>query len=242
MRDLMRHIEQAVRPVRAALRRKLEMREELLAHLQGIYEEELVRSGDEAVARDAALERFGSPEALSSQLATTVPWYDFLLPWFNPTHHRPPMSVCALAAWASVAYLSLSLVVLTVMAGVFARIGGLEYLAVVVVTAATIPPIVLVLCATAGAIHGVLRHPRVPRRAILYATALACYLLPGSLGLMLLCGVRVDGAIVAWAVATSIATPLVVVLVASQLGAEIRKDEQSLARITDWEAIELPGD
>ena len=45
MNELMVHVERAVRPVRANPARKFKMRQELLAHLTGIYDEELARSG-----------------------------------------------------------------------------------------------------------------------------------------------------------------------------------------------------
>ena len=41
-------VERAVRPVRASVTRKRHMREELLAHVTAIFEEEFEKSGDEA--------------------------------------------------------------------------------------------------------------------------------------------------------------------------------------------------
>ena len=61
MNEFMVLVERAVRPVLAGPARKLRMREELLAHLTGIYEEELARAGDEAAARAEAVRRFGDP-------------------------------------------------------------------------------------------------------------------------------------------------------------------------------------
>ena len=46
-------VERAVRPVRASTARKRKMREELLAHVVGVFEEEAARLGGE----EAALER-----------------------------------------------------------------------------------------------------------------------------------------------------------------------------------------
>ena len=65
-------VERAVRPVQAGPKRKLRMREELLAHLTSIYDEEVARLGDEAAARAEAARRFGDPAALTSDLQATV--------------------------------------------------------------------------------------------------------------------------------------------------------------------------
>jgi hypothetical protein len=64
---LRKQVERAVRPLRASEQRKLRMREELLAHLTGIYVEELQRH-DEPAALAASFERFGSPNELTAEL------------------------------------------------------------------------------------------------------------------------------------------------------------------------------
>jgi hypothetical protein len=66
-------VERVVRPVRADARRKDRMREELLAHLTALYEEELARLGDEAAAREKAVQRFGDPATLTAELQDSVP-------------------------------------------------------------------------------------------------------------------------------------------------------------------------
>jgi hypothetical protein len=73
-------VERAVRPVRAGTARKRKMREELLAHVSAVFEEEAQR-GDTcaAVARVAA--RFGTPAELTRQLQESVPLHD-RIPWF----------------------------------------------------------------------------------------------------------------------------------------------------------------
>jgi hypothetical protein len=73
MNELMVHVERAVRPVRARPARKLKMRQELLAHLTGIYDEELARRGDPAAALAEARHRFGDPAALTRELQDSVP-------------------------------------------------------------------------------------------------------------------------------------------------------------------------
>lgn len=73
MNELMVHVERVVRPVRAGGRRKLRMREELLAHLTAVYDEERARLGDDALALHQAVRRFGNPAELTRELQATVP-------------------------------------------------------------------------------------------------------------------------------------------------------------------------
>ena len=67
-------VERAVRPVRAGPAGKRKMREELLAHLTAIYEEEETRTTDPAEAMQEAARRFGNPTELARQLDATVRW------------------------------------------------------------------------------------------------------------------------------------------------------------------------
>jgi len=72
MKELMVQVERAVRPVRASSRRKDRMREELLTHLTGLYEEERGRLGDGAAALAQAVQRFGDPAELTRDLQASV--------------------------------------------------------------------------------------------------------------------------------------------------------------------------
>ena len=65
-------IERAVRPVKAPLSRKKKMREELLAHVTGVFEEEISHHLDEATALFEVEKRFGDPIELSRKLQETV--------------------------------------------------------------------------------------------------------------------------------------------------------------------------
>src|SRR5262249_13598660 len=65
-------IERAVRPVRASSARKRKMREELLAHVVGVFEAE-ARLGDEQAALARAQERSGQAAELTGQLQASVP-------------------------------------------------------------------------------------------------------------------------------------------------------------------------
>jgi hypothetical protein len=73
MNEMQAAINRIVWPIRASMRRKEKMREEMTAHLTGILEQEK-RAGlpeHEAVAR--ALERFGDPAEVRRQLQSAVP-------------------------------------------------------------------------------------------------------------------------------------------------------------------------
>jgi hypothetical protein len=78
LKELKIVVERCVRPVRARLARKRKMREELLAHLVSIFEEESEKLGDEQAALDRARRRFGDPRELSAELQRTVPCWDRL--------------------------------------------------------------------------------------------------------------------------------------------------------------------
>lgn len=64
MKRLELHVESIVGPIRASERRKDRIREELLAHL---------RSAEEEGGTDAAIARFGSPEAVRAEIQAAVP-------------------------------------------------------------------------------------------------------------------------------------------------------------------------
>lgn len=76
--DLIAHVTQAIGLLPASAGRRQQMHEELLAHLLDIYEEELERLQDERAAAVRAMQRFGQPDDLRSELATAVPWRERL--------------------------------------------------------------------------------------------------------------------------------------------------------------------
>jgi ATP-dependent Clp protease ATP-binding subunit ClpC len=90
-------VERAVRPVRATLPRKRKMREELLAHLAAICEEEVARLGDEGAAVERTKQRFGDPRELSRQLRDTVPWWNRFFSFIERTGLQPGESLVHLA-------------------------------------------------------------------------------------------------------------------------------------------------
>ena len=65
-------VERAVRPVPASIACKRKMREELLAHVVGVFEEE-AKLGDEQAALARTRERFGQAAQLTGQLQASVP-------------------------------------------------------------------------------------------------------------------------------------------------------------------------
>jgi hypothetical protein len=82
-------VERAVRPLWATTARKRRMREDLLAHLTAIFEEEAAKLCDERAALDRAAERFGDPVELSCELQRSVPWWDCLRSMLEPLSLRP---------------------------------------------------------------------------------------------------------------------------------------------------------
>jgi hypothetical protein len=66
-------VERAVRFVRASVSCKRKMREELLAHVIGVFEEEFSRLDDEPAALERTVSRFGNPSEVTSELQASVP-------------------------------------------------------------------------------------------------------------------------------------------------------------------------
>jgi hypothetical protein len=76
-------VERAVRPVQATSSRKRKMREELLAHVTDVFDEEFASSHDEAIAMEKSAERFGNPAEVARQLQQSVsPWHRAYT-WFD---------------------------------------------------------------------------------------------------------------------------------------------------------------
>src|SRR4051794_39732106 len=55
--------------------RRLEMKEELLAHLHALYEQELARLKDHNAAAASAKQRFGNAETLSKEIHDSIPFW-----------------------------------------------------------------------------------------------------------------------------------------------------------------------
>jgi hypothetical protein len=83
----LKFVERIVRPVRAGTARKRKMREELLAHLTAVYDEEFARLHEPGAAMRAAAERFGEPGELTRELQNSLPFHErisyFLEKWMG---------------------------------------------------------------------------------------------------------------------------------------------------------------
>ena len=72
--------------------RKHKMREELLAHVSAVFEEEAARLDNEQAAHERTAQRFGNPAELTGQLQVSVPTSDFLQRFFEGMALRPDES------------------------------------------------------------------------------------------------------------------------------------------------------
>jgi hypothetical protein len=82
-------VERAVRPVRASMPCKRKMREELLAHVMAVFEEEAARLGDECTALERTGQRFGGAAELTGQLQAAVPASDALAGFMDRLWYFP---------------------------------------------------------------------------------------------------------------------------------------------------------
>lgn len=85
-------VERAVRPVRATFSSKRKMREELLAHVLAVYEEETAKLSDEQSALARTEQRFGNTGELRTQLQASVSWHDKGAGYFENFFKKPGTS------------------------------------------------------------------------------------------------------------------------------------------------------
>jgi hypothetical protein len=90
-------IERAVRPIQASTSRKRLMREELLAHVTAVFEEEAARLGDDHLAIERTEQRFGNPADLTVQLQESVPASDRWARFLEQVFVGPGVSTLRLA-------------------------------------------------------------------------------------------------------------------------------------------------
>jgi hypothetical protein len=76
-------VERAVRPVRASTSRNRKIREELLAHVSAVFEEEAAALGEEQAALERTTLRFGNPGEVTTQLQESVPASDGISQFFD---------------------------------------------------------------------------------------------------------------------------------------------------------------
>jgi len=118
-------VKRAIWPLHASTARKRKMREELLAHLSAIYDQELARLRNPQAALKAAAERFGNPDELAEELQAALPFHErfsyFVERWFA---WRAPESVARYAFRQSLVSLSIFAVVFPLLfLGIFLRFG-----------------------------------------------------------------------------------------------------------------------
>src|SRR5262245_25994065 len=100
-------VERAVRPVRASTSRKRKMREELLAHVGGVFEEECARLDDDRAALERTALRFGNPAEVTRQLQESVPASDSISRFWEGRPGEATLWIllrlaCVASAWALV--------------------------------------------------------------------------------------------------------------------------------------------
>ena len=94
-------VERAVRPVRASTGRKGKMREELRAHVVGVFEEESAKLGDEPAALERTALRFGNPAEVTGQLQESVPARDAMRRYWEGRPGEPAWRTAIRFAWVS---------------------------------------------------------------------------------------------------------------------------------------------
>jgi hypothetical protein len=94
-------VERTVRPVRASTTRKRKMREELLAHVSDVFEEELAKPGDDGAALERTALRFGNPAEVTSQLQESVPRRDAVRRYWEGRPGEPAWRTAIRVAWVS---------------------------------------------------------------------------------------------------------------------------------------------
>jgi len=121
----MKIVERAVRPVRASTPCKRRMREELLAHLTEIYEQEMSRLHDPNAAIEEAAQRFGDPSELSRELETALPYHERISYWMERWFAwRAPESIVRYSLRLAILSFSLLLFILGVVGmGITLRYG-----------------------------------------------------------------------------------------------------------------------
>ncbi len=162
-------VERAVRPVRSSAARKRKMREELLAHVAGVFEEEAKDSG-EPTALARTQERFGQLADLTGQLQESVPRNDHVTcvaeNLFGYESGEPALRVSAQAAAVTGAVCAAHLVIAVLIQTLCGE--GSEWL-----TVARVPSLLCPLWFASLAFFGALLT-RAMRQALLGPAGCSC--------------------------------------------------------------------
>jgi hypothetical protein len=179
---LMRIVERAVRPVRAGTPFKRRMREELMAHLSAIYDDELIRHKDPATALDEAARRFGDPAQLSGELQSALSWRESLSYFIERlVAYRAPESAAHFSMrMAMHTFVVLTAILATVLLGIYLGFGAIEDVRTLarVFAAIVLTPLAqfvawLSYIKMRDAVWGAFGSRKSVRRALAYAFAIA---------------------------------------------------------------------
>jgi hypothetical protein len=94
-------VERAVRPVRASTLHKRKIREELLAHVSGVFEEGFAQLNDERAALERTALRFGTAAEVTWQLQESVPASDGFRRLWEGRPGESTIRVAFRLAWVS---------------------------------------------------------------------------------------------------------------------------------------------
>jgi hypothetical protein len=100
------------------------MREELLAHVTAVFEEEVARLADEQAALARTAERFGNPAELTGQLQESVPTLDSVERLADRVAFRPCESTLRRAVRYTITVEVVALLLLSVMLLMLRRVVG----------------------------------------------------------------------------------------------------------------------
>ena len=123
------NVEGAVRPVRASTGRKFKMREELLAHLCGVFEEESAKNVEDRIALERTSLRFGNPAEITSQLQESVTAIDGILRRLEAHPEESMLRGALRFAWIEAAISCLALGAAVFAAGYTSAWSGEELMA-----------------------------------------------------------------------------------------------------------------
>ncbi len=242
MKELMIHIETAVRPLRIPQGRRRKMREELLGHLQGIFDEEQARLSDRNAAVRAAIERFGPTDELSRKLRESLPWYASALsyiPLIAPVRSWP-LSIwkVTMSAWLT-GILFWGIVGVPWCLILFST-GGYPAEKLIMLwflLAAYGFPMLITPLGLIATMHGVYGQPKSPRRTVLFGVGGFCGMLLIHWSLKLF----VNPAMPPLSFLVPVLMPILfAALLKTQLFARlIHVDEERGARTAEWERLDL---
>jgi hypothetical protein len=235
LRKLMVIVERTVRPVGATVARKRQMREELLAHVTAIYEEETEKSSDDGIALERTRQRFGDPRELSTELERSVPAWNRLRGFLQAPWARLTLGVPTLNLAATIAVLTVILYSIVVLLMVLVMLAARNFLDIAIilhvmpVTAAVgaVFSFLLVLFGSkiSRALYGNQSERRV-RSAIYWCLASLAILPMLVISLYRGFGLAVPNSPLVLAFAIAPATPVLLILMARVTVDEHRRDEK----------------